>query len=85
MIVDKQLIVAARKKVDIIANLKELKFPAFPKKSKANANADEIDAEAEDEDKGSNNDYDYLLNMPIYSLTKEKVFYLFPLVLLPNS
>ncbi|KAJ3931519.1 MAG: DNA topoisomerase II [Lentinula lateritia] len=73
MIVDKQLIVAARKKVDIIANLKELKFPAFPKKSKANANADEIDAEAEDEDKGSNNDYDYLLNMPIYSLTKEKI------------
>ncbi|KAJ4485455.1 DNA topoisomerase II [Lentinula aciculospora] len=73
MIVDKELIVSARKKLDIIADLKEHKFPAFPKKSKANTSAEEVDAETEEEDKESNNDYDYLLNMPIYSLTKEKI------------
>ncbi|KAJ3751113.1 DNA topoisomerase II [Lentinula detonsa] len=74
MIVDKKLVVSARKKVDIIADLKEHKFPALPKKSITNKNADGEDAGVEDEDdNGSNNDYDYLLNMPIYSLTKEKI------------
>ncbi|KAJ3755485.1 DNA topoisomerase II [Lentinula raphanica] len=77
MIVDKKLVVSARKKVDIIADLKTHKFLPFPKKAKANASNDEgegdDDAEAEEGGKESNSDYDYLLNMPIYSLTKEKI------------
>ncbi|KAE9383266.1 DNA topoisomerase II [Gymnopus androsaceus JB14] len=76
MIVDRKLSVSARKKADIVVDLKAHNFTPFPKK-KAGAKEDEAEGENEDEEEaevaGSTSDYDYLLNMPIYSLTKEKV------------
>ncbi|KAF9068525.1 DNA topoisomerase [Rhodocollybia butyracea] len=74
MIVDKKLVVSARKKVDIIADLRNHKFQPFPKPRKA-AKSDEAEGEVEEEEEpaGATSDFDYLLNMPIYSLTKEKI------------
>ncbi|KIJ60083.1 hypothetical protein HYDPIDRAFT_177534 [Hydnomerulius pinastri MD-312] len=81
MIVDKELVVSNRKKVDLMAELRRLKFRPFPKVPKAKAKAGENDdvldreeeEEAEDEGVAGSTDYDYLLGMPIYSLTKEKI------------
>lgn len=75
MIVDKELIVSNRKKAVIVAELRKLEFRPFPKVSKAKAageNADVVEEE-EAEEEGTDADYDYLLGMPIWSLTKEKV------------
>ena len=82
MIIDKQLVISNRKKVDIVAELRELQFRAFPRISKAK-DAGEVEAVVEndvDEDeiaaiKGapSNSDFDYLLGMAIWNLTREKV------------
>lgn len=79
MIIEKQLVVSNRKKADIMAELRKLNFRPFPKVSKAKAagetedvvNADEEEQEAGDVPGAT--DYDYLLGMPIWSLTKEKV------------
>ncbi|KAJ7031541.1 DNA topoisomerase II [Mycena alexandri] len=76
MIVDKELVVSNRKKVDIIADLKKHKFRPFPKISKAKEAGEAEDALEDDADNaGTSNagDYDYLLGMPISSLTKEKI------------
>ncbi|KAG6820232.1 hypothetical protein H0H93_003595 [Arthromyces matolae] len=89
MIVDKQLVVANRKKTDIVQNLRQLEFRPFPKPSKTKSSRENgNDAEDEDEEddgddsdkiKGKGNpggdasDYDYLLGMAIWSLTKEKI------------
>ncbi|KAK7029775.1 hypothetical protein R3P38DRAFT_3266615 [Favolaschia claudopus] len=83
MIIDKELIVSNRKKVDILADLKRHKFRPFPKISKAKEagetedaleqEAEEEEEEEEEENEKSNaSDYDYLLGMAIASLTKEK-------------
>lgn len=80
MIIEKELVVSNRKKADIMAELRKLKFRPFPKVSKAKAagekedvvNPDE-DEEGAAEDVPGSTDYDYLLGMPIWSLTKEKV------------
>lgn len=79
MIVDRKLSVSARKKADIVVDLKSHGFTPFPKKTKASSNADEAEGEEEEEEEaaGSTSDFDYLLNMPIYSLTKEKVSWSF--------
>lgn len=79
MIVEKKLNVNNRKKVDIVADLRKLEFTPFPKVTKAKtANAEDAEEEDEDEDEDDNptgavTDYDYLLGMPIYSLTREKI------------
>jgi len=81
MIIDKQLVVANRKKADIITDLRKFKFRPFPKVKKAKAagetedivNQDEDVADAEGEESPGSTDYDYLLGMAIWSLTKEKV------------
>jgi DNA topoisomerase II len=75
MIVDKQLIVSNRKKVDIVAELRKKNFRPFPKVSKAKAAGEEIPAEEDEEQEPVEGatDFDYLLGMPIWSLTKEKV------------
>ena len=79
MIVDKQLHVSNRKKADIVADLRKHEFRAFPKNQSSKAVAGET---AEDEDEGEEEDnkngesmadFDYLLGMPIWSLTKEKI------------
>ena len=81
MIVDKQLVVSNRKKADIVVDLRKHKFRPFPKVKSAKA-AGETEPAAEDEDADdaepdvngvSLADYDYLLGMPIWSLTKEKI------------
>ncbi|EGO19472.1 hypothetical protein SERLADRAFT_453445 [Serpula lacrymans var. lacrymans S7.9] len=74
MIVDKELIVANRKKADIISELRKLKFRPFPKVVKAKAAGEAEDAEEEeDETSNTSTDYDYLLGMAIWSLTSEKI------------
>ncbi|KAG2069851.1 type II DNA topoisomerase [Suillus decipiens] len=82
MIVDKELVVSNRKKNDLMAELRKLKFRPFPKVMKAKAAGETEDVvqpedeedEAEDtvKDAGTT-DYDYLLGMAIWSLTKEKI------------
>ncbi|KAJ2913034.1 hypothetical protein MD484_g7391, partial [Candolleomyces efflorescens] len=80
MIVEKKLNVNNRKKVDIVGDLRKLEFTPFPKATKAKTanaeDAEEDEEEGEDEDDdaaGAITDYDYLLGMPIYSLTREKI------------
>ncbi|KAF9242373.1 DNA topoisomerase [Melanogaster broomeanus] len=78
MIVDKQLVVSNRKKVDLMAELRKLKFRPFPKVAKAKAvgETEEMDQEEDEpaaEDVPGATDYDYLLGMPIWSLTREKI------------
>ena len=76
VIVNKELSVSNRKKVDIVAELRQLKFRPFPKVSKAKA-AGELEevVQAEDEEAvtGASSDYDYLLGMAIWSLTRERI------------
>lgn len=77
MIVNKELVVSNRKKVDIIDELRHKKFRPFPKVAKAKAMGETEDVEENDEAEeaasGTSTDYDYLLGMAIWSLTKEKV------------
>jgi DNA topoisomerase-2 len=76
MIVNKELVVSNRKKADIVADLRKHNFRPFPKVTSAKASGEtEPTEEAEDENDGneSQGDFDYLLGMPIWSLTKEKV------------
>ena len=76
MIVDKELVVSRRKKMEIVAELRKKGFRAFPKIKKAKAAGETEEAlndEDEEEDSPNNtSDYDYLLGMPIFSLTHEK-------------
>ncbi|KAF8641179.1 hypothetical protein AX17_000814 [Amanita inopinata Kibby_2008] len=75
MIIDKELVVSNRKKADIVAELRKLKFRPFPKSASTKTDDGEENAE-EDEDQGepgSGSDFDYLLGMAIWSLTREKV------------
>jgi hypothetical protein len=73
MIVNKELNVSNRKKAVIVAELRENKFRPFPKIAKAKAAGETEEALEDEEEIGSDNDYDYLLGMPIWSLTREKV------------
>jgi DNA topoisomerase-2 len=82
MIVDKELVVSNRKKNDLMAELRRLKFRPFPKVTKAKAagetedviqHEDEEDEAEESVKDAGTTDYDYLLGMAIWSLTKEKV------------
>lgn len=78
MIVSKELVVSGRKRADVIADLRKKEFRPFPKISKAKAAGEteevvENGEEEEQEDNDGSHDYDYLLNMAIYSLTKERV------------
>lgn len=78
MIVDKQLVVSRKKKADLVIELRNLQFRAFPKVSKAKvAGEDEPLAEDDDDQEESTksvpSDFDYLLGMAISSLTEERV------------
>ncbi|KAG1746828.1 DNA topoisomerase [Suillus lakei] len=84
MIVDKELVVSNRKKNDLMAELRRLKFRPFPKVPKAKAKAvgemeDVVQSEDEDDEAeetvkdAGTTDYDYLLGMAIWSLTREKI------------
>ena len=75
MIVDKKLDVSGRRKADIVIDLRENEFWPFPKKKQVKESGeteetlDDPDADID----GNDTDFDYLLGMPIYNLTKEKV------------
>ncbi|KAK7468441.1 DNA topoisomerase 2 [Stygiomarasmius scandens] len=79
MIIDRKLSVSGRKKADIVVDLKAHKFRPFPKKKKKGPVEDEEqeqeqeEVEEEEEQTGTTTDYDYLLSMPIWNLTKEKI------------
>ncbi|KAG7450762.1 type II DNA topoisomerase [Guyanagaster necrorhizus] len=75
MIVDKTLVVSDRKKVDIVADLRRHEFRPFPKKPKDAKDSEDDDNQnnAAEEDEELDTDFDYLLTMPIYNLTKEKI------------
>ena len=77
MITKKELVVSGRKKVDIVSELRKRNFRPFPKVKKAKAAGETEDAledeDADEQETGSTTDYDYLLGMPIYSLTHEKI------------
>lgn len=81
MIIKKELILASRKKAEIVAELRKRDFRPFPKVEKAHVAGDvdeaNADADGEEEDAraqaGADSDYDYLLQMALSSLTSEKV------------
>ena len=65
-----------KKKADIMDELRQLNFQAFPKvEAKTKSVADEAveDQDELDEPTGTTTDFDYLLSMSIYSLTRERV------------
>ncbi|KAG8951584.1 DNA topoisomerase 2 [Tulasnella sp. 424] len=76
MIIDKKLVIAKRKKADLVSELRKLEFRPFPRVSKAKAAGEDEPAADDDEEEaatGTSNDYDYLLGMALWSLTDEKV------------
>lgn len=83
LVIDGKLKVAKRKKVELLAELKRLKFdPILKKKEKVTTTDTVDDNEEEEEDNQPFTDakggalekgYDYLLSMPLWSLTAERV------------
>ena len=70
-VINNKLVVANRKKADIINDLRKQGFKSF---GNDNQKATEDSADEENIDHtGNQNDYDYLLGMKIWSLTMEKV------------
>ena len=59
MIVKKELVVANRKKVDIISDLRKKNFRPFPKvaKAKASGETEDVEEEAEDENTGTSDPF----------------------------
>ncbi|KAI9786268.1 MAG: DNA topoisomerase 2 [Peltula sp. TS41687] len=75
MIIKGDLVVSRKKKADLVAELKKKGFKPFPKvveATKAGELEPVVEAE-EDETEVGANAYDYLLGMPIWSLTQERV------------
>ncbi len=78
MVIKREIVLANRKRADIVVDLRQKEFKPFPKIAKAHV-AGEPDAENELEETadqtlaGSNSDFDYLLQMALSSLTQEKV------------
>merc|ERR1719183_1412639 len=83
MVVNKELVISNRKKKDLVAELKKLKFPTVKQiervtleKRTVRFEAGDYDDEEEDEeaqDKEQGSGYNYLLGMPLWNLTHEKV------------
>lgn len=77
MIIDSKLVVSKKKKLVLVTELKKLGFKAFPKVADAIKEGElapiaDNDEEEEDIETGANA-YDYLLGMPIWSLTQERI------------
>ncbi|KAI4196820.1 MAG: hypothetical protein LQ350_006333 [Teloschistes chrysophthalmus] len=78
MIIDGQLVISKKKKVDLIKELKAKNFKAIAKVADASKQGEiEPAMENEEENEADINtgasSYDYLLGMPLWSLTKERV------------
>ncbi|GAB1316637.1 DNA topoisomerase 2 [Madurella fahalii] len=73
-IIDNKLVVAKKKKAVLVKELRDRKYEAFPPKDDKKKSDDDADEDAdEDEASGGARDYDYLLSMPIWSLTTERL------------
>lgn len=77
-VISGELVISKRKKIEIVQDLLRQKYTPFPKQSKKSL--DEEEEEKEDEDVKSEvdakaADFDYLLSMPLWSLTFERVSY----------
>ncbi|KAJ3288697.1 DNA topoisomerase 2 [Borealophlyctis nickersoniae] len=76
-IVDGELRVRNRKRADLDAELRRLKYDPFPKTKSLDEQQNNNEDDDDNETSAHNNtDYDYLLGMPIYSLTFEKIIQL---------
>ncbi|KAG7004757.1 hypothetical protein G7Y79_00023g053410 [Physcia stellaris] len=78
MIIDGKLVVSKKKKLALVSELKKLGFKAFPKVADAIKEGElapiaDNDEEAEEDIDTGASAYDYLLGMPIWSLTQERV------------
>ncbi|KAI8814919.1 DNA topoisomerase [Cladochytrium replicatum] len=67
------LVVQNRKRADLIVELRARKYEPFPRKKQADDVEVQPNDQENEEEEGSHNDYDYLLSMPIWNLTMEKV------------
>ncbi|KAK7403125.1 DNA topoisomerase 2 [Neonectria punicea] len=75
-IIDGDLVVGRKRKDILVKELREREYEAFPRgqdKKKKEEEADADDEQGEDVEEGGARDYDYLLSMPIWSLTAERL------------
>jgi len=77
-IIDNKLVVSKKRKPVLVAELRSRKYEAFPKvkDAKKAGEAEDVvenDEEVAEDEEGGARDYDYLLGMPIWSLTQERV------------
>ncbi|KAG7118161.1 DNA topoisomerase 2 like protein [Verticillium longisporum] len=76
-IIDGELIVSKKRKPVLVQELRDRKYEAFPKndgKKQATTEEEDMDAsDNEDDSVGGAADYDYLLSLPIWSLTLERL------------
>lgn len=76
-IIDNKLIVSRKKKPVLVAELRKAGYEAFPnvKDAKKAGEADDVVENTDDpaDEDGGARDFDYLLGMPIWSLTQERV------------
>ncbi|CAM1511378.1 Fc.00g088910.m01.CDS01 [Cosmosporella sp. VM-42] len=76
-IIDGELVVGRKKKSILVQELRDRKYEAFPrgagKKKRDEEEFDGSDEEDADAADGGARDYDYLLSMPIWSLTAERL------------
>ncbi|RSM18389.1 hypothetical protein CDV31_002713 [Fusarium ambrosium] len=78
-IIDGDLIVGKKKKAVLVQELRDRKYEAFPPGGDKKKTADEEDDDGDDNQEvegdsdGGARDYDYLLSMPIWSLTAERL------------
>ncbi|PTB45651.1 hypothetical protein M441DRAFT_131000 [Trichoderma asperellum CBS 433.97] len=73
-IIDGDLIVGKKKKTVLVKELRDRKYEAFPPvKNNNTKKSTEEEEEEEEEGEESARDYDYLLSMPIWSLTAERL------------
>ncbi|QSS48677.1 DNA topoisomerase II [Histoplasma capsulatum var. duboisii H88] len=79
MIIDGKFVISKKPKAQLVRELKEKGFKPFAKVSDAAAKGENAPVVEEDEDDDGEdteiaaNSYDYLLGMPLWSLTKERV------------
>ncbi len=81
-VIKEEIVVRNRKKADLLNELAAKKFAPFYKKKKEKQTVPGEEAEGsgeeEEEPKGDKaRGYDYLLSMPLWNLTMEKVLYCF--------
>ncbi|RWA14700.1 hypothetical protein EKO27_g468 [Xylaria grammica] len=75
-IMDQELVVSRKKKTVIVQELRERKYEAFVKNTEAKVKSEEDDDAETAEDASLDDDsrgYDYLLSMPIWSFTQERL------------